>query len=303
MNFHHVKAFCTIVSEGSFSRAAERLHLTQPTISAQIQSLEKALHTRLFERSAQGISLTQSGKVFHPYALQILELSERTGQAMDELQGLSRGRLELGASTVPGHYILPRVLARFKHRNPGVEISLAVGNSQEIRHGVREGALDLGIVGERVRDERLSYEPLFRDHLVAAVRPEHPLADKAVWKPEELAEQPLVIRESGSGTRATLERALGSTSISVQDLQIFLELGSTEAIKMAIRAVDAVAILSEWSVKDEARLGLLRLSRIEGADLGRDLYLVRRAHGYLSVASEAFIQFLRDDSQEAGDPA
>src|SRR5687767_2331147 len=108
MNFHHVKAFCTIVAEGSFSRAAERLHLTQPTISAQIQSLEKQLHTRLFERSAQGISLTQAGKEFHPYAIQLLELSERTEQAILELQGLTRGRLELGASSVPGHYVLPR---------------------------------------------------------------------------------------------------------------------------------------------------------------------------------------------------
>ena len=122
MNFQHVKSFCYIVSEGSFSRAAERLGLTQPTISAQIQSLEKGLHTRLFERSAQGISLTQSGRVFHNYALQIMELTSRAEQAMDELQGMTRGRVELGASTVPGHYVLPQALALFKSSAAGVHV-------------------------------------------------------------------------------------------------------------------------------------------------------------------------------------
>jgi len=298
MNFQHVKAFCTIVAEGSFSRAAERLHLTQPTISAQIQSLEKTLATRLFERSAQGISLTQSGRVFHPYALQMLELSGRAEQAVEQLQGLARGHLQIGASTVPGHYVLPKALAQFKSGLPGVEVHLSVSNSQEIRHGVREGQFELGMVGERVRDERLTYTPVVRDHLVVAVRPEHPFAQRDSLKPEELAGQPLVVREHGSATRATLERALGQSGIQPNDLNVFLEMGSAEAVKMAVRSVDAVAVLSEWSVKDEERLGLLRILPLEGVDTGRDLYLVWRANGYLSVVSEAFVRFLRDEFLE-----
>lgn len=295
MNFHHVKAFCTIVSEGSFSRAAEHLHLTQPTISAQVQGLEKALGTRLFERSAQGISLTQAGRVFHPYALQMLELSERAVQAMDELQGLSRGHLDLGASTVPGHYLLPRALARFKQSRPGVEVRLVVLNSQEVRSGVREGRFELGVVGERVRDERLTYVPLVRDHLVVCMRPEHPLAARQQLSPPDLTGQELVMREHGSATRATFERALTAAGVSPHELSVLLELGSTEAIKMAVRSVNALAVLSEWSVKDEERLGLLRTARLNGADLDRDLYLTWRTHGCLSVASEAFVQFLRDE--------
>jgi DNA-binding transcriptional LysR family regulator len=295
MNFHHVKAFCTIVAEGSFSRAAERLHLTQPTISAQIQALEKALRTRLFERSAQGISLTQSGKVFHPYALQMLELSDRAGQAMEQLQGLEFGRLELGASTVPGHYLLPAALALFKTARPGVEVQLSVSNSQEVRHGVREGRFELGLVGEQTRDERLHYVPVARDRLLVAMRPEHPLAQKKTLAPADLLGHPLVMREYGSATRATLERGLVAAGLHPEALQIFLELGSAEAVKMAARAVDALAVLSEWSVKDEERLGLLRAVPLDGVDLDRDLYLVWRAHGYLSVASEAFIRFLREE--------
>jgi LysR family transcriptional regulator, low CO2-responsive transcriptional regulator len=294
MNFQHLKAFCTIVSEGSFSRAAERLHLTQPTISAQIQALEKTVGARLFERSAQGILLTQAGKSFHPYAMQMLELSERALQAMEELQDLARGRLEMGASTVPGDYILPQALAQFKAGRPRIEVRLEVANSQEVRSGVREGRFELGMVGERIRDERLTYVPVVRDHLVVVMRPEHPLAGREVLDPSELVGQPLVMREYGSATRATLERALGEQGISPEDLQVFLELGSAEAIKMAIRSVDALAVLSEWSVKDEERLGLLRTVPLAGVDLGRDLFLVWRAHGCLSAASESFIQFLTE---------
>jgi DNA-binding transcriptional LysR family regulator len=294
MNFHQVKAFCTIVSEGSFSRAAEKLHLTQPTVSAQIQGLEKSLRTRLFERSAQGITLTQSGREFHPYALQMLELSSRAEQAMDQLQGLSRGHLDLGASTVPGHYVLPRALALFKEAYPGIDVRLSVANSQDIRNGVRDGQFELGVVGEQVRDDRLHFTAIAQDHLVVAMRPEHPLANRASLKPQDLLKQPLVTREWGSGTRHTLERSLGGTGVSADDLSVLLELGSAEAIKMAIRAVDALAVLSEWSVKDEVRLGLLKVCPIEGVDLARELYLVWRTHGYLSVASEAFVRFLRE---------
>lgn len=295
MNFHHVRAFCTIVAEGSFSRAAERLHLTQPTISAQIQSLEKSLGTRLFERSAQGISLTQSGTVFHPYALQMIELSRRAEQAMDELRGLERGALDLGASTVPGHYLLPRALALFKEKLPGIEVSLSVSNSQEVRAGIREGRFELGLVGERVRDERLTYQPIVADHLLAVMRPEHPLAGRESLTVEDLLGQPLIMREYGSATRATLERALSAGGASAEGLSVLLELGSVEAVKLAVRSVDALAVLSEWSVKDEERLGLLRAVPLAGMDLERSLYLVWRAHGYLSVASEAFIRFLREE--------
>ncbi|HTE18597.1 MAG TPA: selenium metabolism-associated LysR family transcriptional regulator [Armatimonadota bacterium] len=295
MNFQQVKAFCTIVSEGSFSRAAERLHLTQPTISAQIQALEKSMRTRLFERSAQGISLTQAGKVLHPYALQMLELSERTEQALDDLQGLTRGRLEIGASTVPGHYLLPLALARFKSIKPGVEVRLVVSNSQAVRTGVRDGDFELGMVGERVRDERLTYVPVARDQLVVAMRPEHPLAREEALHPADLLGHPLVMREYGSGTRATLERALAESGVNGHDLQVFLEMGSAEAVKLVIRSVDALAVLSEWSVKDEVRLGLLRTVPLAGLDLARDLFLVWRAHGYLSVASEAFVEYLRNE--------
>jgi DNA-binding transcriptional LysR family regulator len=294
MNLHHVRAFHTIVAEGSFSRAADVLHITQPTISAQVQALEQHLGTRLLERSAKGVALTQAGKLFYDYAAQILELTERAEEAVEQLRGLQRGRLELGASTVPGHYILPAALAAFKARHPAIEVTLWVGNSHDVRQMVRDSRLEIGVVGEQVRDERLAFETLLRDELVFVVRPGHPLAGSQPSL-ETLIEQPVVTREYGSGTRAAFEKALQKRGIAPERLKVLLELGSTEAVKTAVRAIDAVAVVSRWSIADERRLGLLEEIRCPGLEITRSFFLVWRANGYLSVAAETFLQHLRHE--------
>jgi len=293
MNWQHVRTFCAIAVEGSFSAAAEALHLTQPTLSAQMQALERSLGGRLFERGPKGVKLTEAGEVFHEYALQLVELMERAEQAMADLRGLARGRLRAGASTVPGHYLLPGALAAFKVEAPQVELSLRVGNSQDIRAGVRSGELDLGVIGDPKPDARLSLAPLVNDHLVAVVTPQHPLARRRAISRADLLAHPFVSREPGSGTRATLWRALEQAGVDARKLSILLELGSNEAVKMAVRATDSVAVLSEWCVHDEVDQGLLTALPVSDLDLERRLWLVWRGKGYLSVASEAFIRHLR----------
>src|SRR5439155_9207158 len=145
--------------------------------------------------SAQGISLTQTGRTFHAYATQLLELSSRAEEAVEQVHGLARGELDVGASSVPGHYILPRSLVRFKQCAPGVRISLRVGNSQEIRQGVHDGQFELGIIGEKVRDERLTFEAILSDQLVAVMRPDHALGDRSSLSLDDLARCSLIMRE------------------------------------------------------------------------------------------------------------
>jgi len=293
LNIYHLNTFCTIVAEGSFSRAAEALHLTQPTVSAQIQALERAVGARLFERSAQGIALTQAGRLLHGYALQLLELSARAMQAMEQLQGLERGELTIAASVVPGHYLLPRLLATFKSECPAIEVRLKVSNSRDVRAAVRENHVELGILGERARDEKLTYTPVVEDELVLAVRPGHPLAGGREIPAAAILGIPLVVREVGSGTRATLERALQRAGIPPDRLDVRLEVGSVEAAKQVVRATDWGTVVSVWSVVDEVQAGTLAAVRLAGLDLSRHFYLVWRQHGYLSVASERFIAFVR----------
>jgi DNA-binding transcriptional LysR family regulator len=299
MNFQHVRAFCAIVDEKSFSRAADSLHLTQPTISSQIQALEKYLGTRVFERSAQGIALTQAGRTFRPYAFQMLELAERAREAVEQVQGLARGQLEVGASSVPGHYILPPLLVDFKQRAPGVTVALTVANSHDIRTGVHDGLFELGVVGEKVRDERLTFEAVLEDELVAVMRPSHPLAERPALCPAELMEWPLILREQGSGTRATFERALGRAGLPLERLKVWLELGSTEAVKAAVRTTDAISVLSRWAIDDEVQSGLLKAAPLAELDVSRSFFLVWRTHGYLSIASERFSELVRGRAAQA----
>ncbi len=292
MTLQQVRAFCAIVAEGSFSRAAERLHLTQPTISAQIQGLEKALGVRLLERLAQGARLTQPGREFHPLALQIVDLADRAADVVQETGRLDRGSLELAGSSVPAQFLLPEPVAHFKVLHPGLMIRLNSGNSQEVRARVRDGRCDLGFVGETVVDERLVHAAVAHDRLVVAVNPRHPLARRRAVGLDELLRQRLVVREEGSATRHTLERAMHSAGVPVSVLKPFLELGSIDAAKAVVRAVEAVTVLSEWAVRNEVRLGLLVSLELEGVDLTRRLYAVRRAQGALSHAAEAFLEFL-----------
>lgn len=300
MNYQHVRAFCAIVAEGSFSRAACTLHLTQPTVSAQIQALEKYLGARLFERSAQGIALTQAGREFRPYALQLLQMADRAREAVEQMQGLARGRLEVGACAVPGHYLLPRALVCFKEHAPGVEVSLSVADGGEIRAAVQEGRFELGVVGEKSRDDGLVFEPVFRDDLVAVVRPCHAFCERDALSPDDLARTPLLMPARGSGSRAAVERAAGRSGLAPERLRVWMELGSVEAIKLALRSADALALLSRCSVDDELRAGKLRALPVEGMDLRRTFFLCRRTRGVLSAASERFREQLRHPDRDPG---
>lgn len=294
MNLRHLRTFRVIVSERSFSRAAERLGLTQPTVSAHVQELEAAVGGRLFERSAQGIALTQEGRALLGYAERILALCDEALRTIGDLQELATGDLSVAASSVPGHYFLPRPLAEFKGRFPGIGVRLTVSNSQEVRDAVRDGRVELGFLGEPARDDRLSERPVARDTLVAVVRPEHPLARRKEISLTELLAVPLIAREPGSATQRTLCRALERAGCNPAQLRIFMVLSSVEAVKQAVRAVDACAVVSVWSVADEVRHGLLRVLPVHDAALERYLYAVWRAHGHLAAPSSAFLDHLAE---------
>lgn len=298
MNLNLLRTFLAVVSEGNFSRAASRLHISQPAVSMQMQTLATELGVELFRRQGQILELTEGGLVLHDRAVQVLALWQ---DALHSLAGLSqrlRGRLNLGASTIPADYFLPRQLTEFYRLQPGCQLRMTVGPSREIVRALAAKRLDLAVVGYRPEDEDLKSQVLYRDELVAVVSPKHELALAEAYDPARLPASPLLLRLEGSATRQLFKQALGDAGIGLQQLPVAMELGSNGALLAAAALGLGVAIVSRLAAADRIRQGLLVAKPVAGLDLHRNLWLVY-GDGPLSPLHKAFIEFLQRSDQFA----
>ncbi|MDN5361351.1 MAG: hypothetical protein PWP70_398 [Moorella sp. (in: firmicutes)] len=293
MNFNHVLTFIATVEKGTLSAAAEELHLTQPAVSKQLQALEEYFGLRLLERRGREVRLTAAGEICYRHARIIASHLKQTRRELAELTQLVRGRLLLGASTTPGQYVLPRLIGAFRREYPRVEVVLTIADTQEVVQRLQDGEIDLGVVGASGRGRNLSYSRLTGDELVLIVPPGHRLAGAAAVAPAELKGEPLVWRESGSGTRRVVEERLAAAGLTIDPEQIVMELGSTEAIVSAVEAGLGISLVTSWAVEKSVQLGRLAVVTLEGVNLKRDIYLVRRRRD-LSPAAEAFVNFAAD---------
>jgi DNA-binding transcriptional LysR family regulator len=290
MTLRQVEVFLAIARDKSFSLAARRIHLSQPTASEHMQELEKELGAKLFARQGRAIALTEAGRVFETYAARILSDLANARQAVTELEGLKRGSLLIGASTTPGIYLLPGLIGDFRSRHPGIELRLDIANSQIIDERVRANELDLGIVGghELARGEECLAAGLV-DELVLVVPPHHPWARRRDIPPTSLVEQPLLVREPGSATRRVTERSLAGAGIKYT---VSMELGHTEAIKQAVMAGLGVALVSVYAVTGEVATGRLAALRLRGLPVRRHFHVIHNERRVLSASARAFLQHL-----------
>lgn len=293
MDIHQMRLFCRIAELKSFSRAAESISLTQPTASGHIKNMEEELGVRLFDRLGRAVVLTEAGKILYDYAQRILALRQEAAEAMKEFAGAHRGPLRLGASSIPGDYLLPRVLGRFKQAHSNVEISLKIEDSEVISQMVLDGFVDLGVVGAKTEDNHLAYEAFARDELVLIVPPDHPWAGRSAVAVQELRGKPFLQRERGSGTRRIMMERLSPLGLSPEDLTTVAELGSNEGIREAVKAGMGISILSRLAVSSDLEAGLLKEIPLEGVDLGRDLYIVRHKSRYQPPVCKVFQEFLK----------
>ncbi|KYH31247.1 selenium metabolism-associated LysR family transcriptional regulator [Neomoorella mulderi] len=291
MNLNYWLTFITTVEKGTLSAAAEELHLTQPGVSKQLQALEDYYGLRLLERRGREVRLTAAGKICYRHAKAIARHLEQTQRELAELAQLVKGRLLLGASTTPGQYILPRLIGGFRREYPRVEVVVEIADSQEVIRRLQDGEIDLGVVGAGGRGRSLSYSRLVEDELVLIVPPGHRLAGVTAATPGDLQGEPLVWREAGSGTRRVVEERLQKAGFTVDPAQVVMELGSTEAIVSAVEAGLGISLVTCWAVEKSVKLGRLVTVPLQGVNLKRDLYLVRRRQP-LSPAAEAFTCFL-----------
>ncbi len=300
MDLRALEVFCKIVELRSFSRAAEAVHLTQPTVSGHIKALETELELRLFDRAGRTITPTRAGELLHSYARRILALRDETLQAINEHKGGLKGHLTVGGSSIPGAYILPPLVAAFKRAHPDVMMTLHVIDSREIVRGVIEGTYEVGMVGARFEEGRVHYKPFTQDELVLAVPAGHPWAGRATVRLSELAGQSFIMRERGSGTRKVMERALADHSVDAGSLRVVLEVTGNEAVRQALRAGAGIAVISRRAIEDDIRCKTVTALRIHGVKLLRDFFLVTHRSRSRSPLGNAFLSFLQQSAKTAG---
>ena len=285
MDEFRLRVFVTAARTLSFSKCAAALNITQPAVSRHIGELEAQYGMPLFTRGTSGVALTKAGGLLLSHAEGLLSAYQKMDYDMELLSQTSQGRLSIGASTTIAMYLLPPVLASFMELSGGVEVSMLSGNSENVEQWLRDGTVDIGFVVEQwLRDGTvdigfvenasrrpwLHYEPLMADELVLVAGTQGRYGTLESVTPEELRGLPLVLREKGSGTREIIERALSRCGIRVEDLNVVIELSSTEAIKSFVRSSDTLAIVSVIALHRELADSSLRIVDIDGIDMPRE---------------------------------
>ena len=291
INLNHLAIFHAVAQAGSMTRGAERLDISQPAVSKQVQELERALGVHLFDRIGRRVHLSQAGAILADYARRLFALAHEAEEAMTDVRAAGRGRLAIGASTTIGTYLLPGVLAEFWRRHPRVELLVQIENTEQVHRRLAGHELDLGLTEGPVEEGELDAEVFHQDELVMIAAPGHRLAGRPRVPLSAVREEPFVLREPGSGTRAVEERALARLKLPVR---VVMALGSTEAIKRVVAAGVGLALVSRLAVAAERSAGTLAVLPVAGLRIARPLHLVRRRGRRDGPALQAFCAVLRE---------
>ncbi len=294
LDLRQLAILCKIVELHSFTRAAEALFLTQPTLSARIADLERKVGVKLLDRRVRDVVPTRAGALLYQHAEELLRLRAATAQHLNEFLGSLCGDLTLGASTIPGEYLLPARIADFQRQHPGVVVHMVIADSADIIEQVSAGRVELGVVGARPANGDLLATKLEEDELVLIVHRTHRFAKRQSVTLDEILAEPFIDREAGSGTRRTVEAALRARGLRLdRDLHFIIEAGSTEAVKQCVEAAAGVALVSRRAVNCEIKVGTLRALPVQGLQLRRCFYLVRARDRTPSPLCRTFMKFLR----------
>lgn len=295
-DLRQLETFCRVVEEKSFTRAAVSLRLSQAAVSERIAALEGAVGARLIDRRGREAVPTRIGGRLFQRARDLLDRGAAIRKEIGALLGVETGDVTLGASTIPGEYILPAMLAEFRRRYPGVLVSLRIGDTDSIASEVASGALELGVIGSRTAYRGIRRRSLWNDELVLVVPARHRWAARRRANLAELGEEPFVTRERGSGTRAVTEERFARAAKGGARLNVVAELGSTSAVKSAVLGGLGVAILSRRAVDIEVRAGLLAALPIAGLPIRRTFILIQPTRASASPAGARLADFLLESA-------
>lgn len=273
MNLNLYKTYVKVVETQNLSRTADEFGLSQPAVTKQIQALEDMYGVLLLERSGRRLKTTEAGETLYHCARDIIRAIEKTEKAMEEVSESRKGTLLLGASTIPGQYILPAMIKQFKDRFPNVSISMDIADTEKIFNRVAERELDVGVVGGWISNRKVEGFQWLEDELVAILPPNHRLADQNHIALTDLIGEKWIIREKGSGTRKAIEDLFTAHGIRREELNVYLEAGSTEAVLAAVESGMGISIISRWAINADSRrkISSVKLTE-EGAR--RHLYII-----------------------------
>ena len=294
LDLHKLEVFYRVAELKSFSEAAHRLALKQPTVSAHVQELEEALSGKLFYRIPGKVSLTPLGLLLVEKAKDLLAFKQETIAAIEQFHGTLSGELWIGGSNIPGEYLLPQKLGKFIKQFPRVKPILRIGDSAGIVEEVLDGKVEIGFVGFKDADARLSFDKIWQDEMVLTVSKNHPWSRRKFVQLADLRTENFISREPGSGTLDSFRHLVAKKRRSAEKLlNVAMELGSTAAVKEALISGCGVSILSRTSISREFADGILVAVPIRGLQMERDFFEVYYRQRPLSPVSLAFRKFVR----------
>ena len=295
MNLKQLESFSYIIETNSFSEAAKKLFLTQPTISSHISLLEKELNTQLLIRTTKDVIPTDAGKKLYTYAKQMLQIQNTILEEFHVKSDDEKNVITLGASSIPEQYILPEILPKYLKKNKN-EFKIGRGDSFEIINQVVNKEIEIGLVGTQIETSNCIFEPFYKDKLVVIT----PVNQKYLQMKEEgfhikdLLKEPIIMREEGSGTRKEIKKFLNHMKINDGSLNIIATLNSTEAIKRSVANNMGISIISNLAVQDYIKDKRVLAFDLAEENIYRNLYIVRNKEMYMSKSSLKFIKFMRE---------
>jgi len=290
MDLRHFETFLKIAELKSFTKAAEALYLTQPTVSKQIVDLERFFDVRLIDRTKRTVALTKSGEILLQYARDLINLKKDAIEAIASFKGIKKGTITVGASTIPGIYILPRILGVFKKKYNGIGIKLIISDTKGITEKMEEGKLDIGFVGAKNTTLKIDYKKFVDDTIVIIAPPEFP----DLIRLKDLKDYPLIAREQGSGTRNNFESSLKKTKdVNPADLTVVAELTDNEAIKETVKNGMGMSYISKMAIVDELATGKLKRIAIQGfPEIKRSFYVITRRGKTIPPQVKALLEII-----------
>jgi len=293
MNIEYLRTYLEVIKLGSFSEVAKKLSISQPAVSFQIQKLERDLGVRLIDRSQKAITMTEAGKRLLRFAESVEAERSHLLHDLDELRQEVIGELVIAASTIPGEFLLPLLLGKFKALHPNITAQVVVSDSYTVINEVRNGDYEVGFCGIAPGGSELDMFKIAEDGIVLIVFPEHPFAQRGTVSPVELEGEPFIFREQTSGTQKNLESLLAGAGLDISKWRPNLVLGTTQSVVSAVESKVGIAFVSTLAIKKSLALGLVKQVVVDGLRLNRDFYCIHRKERVVFRLLEEFIDFLR----------